>query len=67
MLTHSAHHELSDPTSALNTAPRWGRLSGFRPDPETSGRWIAEISEYTEIDVPGMWPGHQQPFHYTSA
>ena len=46
-----------------------GQISGFeliKFDPDKKERYIIHISEWASIDVPKLWPGNQNPVHYTS-
>lgn len=47
---------------AHGTAFMIGKISGVTPSYD--GRYVVNISEYAEINIPGMWDGNQNPVAY---
>ena len=72
MIANAQHRESTHPKSQHGHAFLVGKISGLLSGADDDlngkqgGRWIIEISEYADIDIPDAWGNYQNPVKYTS-
>lgn len=55
-----------EPEAPHYTAFLIGKISGISRSQECSDRWMINISEYADINIPDFWDGNHNPVSYWS-